>query len=215
MVVIGLIILKPRRGIKIDRPAELGYRVRRLEIHREGCVMENRFDLDSVIRKVPDFPKEGVLFYDVTGILMNPEAFKYCIDRAGEIFDGGRLDAIAAIDARGFVFAAPLAYARGLPLILVRKNGKLPGETYRKKFALEYGEDEVEVHKSDVKSGQRVIIVDDLIATGGTLRATADILTEAGAIVEGIFAVIGLPFLNYMEQLGEYQVHTLIDYRGE
>jgi adenine phosphoribosyltransferase len=177
--------------------------------------MENSFDLDSVIRKVPDFPKEGVLFYDVTGILMNPKAFEYCIDRAGEIFDGQDLDAIAAIDARGFVFAAPLAYAMGLPLVLVRKNGKLPGETYRKKFALEYGEDEVEVHKSDVKAGQRVVIVDDLIATGGTLRATADILVEAGATVQGIFAIIGLPFLKYMDQLDGYTVHTLIDYHGE
>ncbi|MFP4636883.1 MAG: adenine phosphoribosyltransferase [Spirochaetaceae bacterium] len=177
--------------------------------------MNKKFDLDGVVRKVPDFPKEGVLFYDVTGILMNPEAFKYCIDRAGEVFGDLELDAVAAIDARGFVFAAPLAYERGLPLILVRKNGKLPGPTYRKKFALEYGEDEVEVHKSDVQSGQRVIIVDDLIATGGTLRATADILTEAGAVVQGIFAIIGLPFLNYMERLGEYRVHTLIDYHGE
>ena len=177
--------------------------------------MENSFDLDAVIRKVPDFPKEGVLFYDVTGILMNPKAFEYCIDRAGEIFDGQKLDAIAAIDARGFVFAAPLAYAKGLPLILVRKNGKLPGETYRKKFALEYGEDEVEVHKSDVEPGQRVVIVDDLIATGGTLRATADILVEAGATVQGIFAIIGLPFLKYMDQLHGYTVHTLIDYHGE
>ena len=177
--------------------------------------MEKHFDLDSVIRKVPDFRKEGGLFYDVTGILINPEAFKYCIDRAGEIFDGQKLDAIAAIDARGFVFAAPLAYAKGLPLVLVRKNGKLPGDTYRKKFALEYGEDEVEVHRSDVQPGQRIIIVDDLIATGGTLRATADILTEAGATVEGIFAIIGLPFLNYMDQLGGYTVHTLIDYHGE
>ncbi|MFP4372780.1 MAG: adenine phosphoribosyltransferase [Spirochaetaceae bacterium] len=177
--------------------------------------MENKFDLDSVIRKVPDFPKEGVLFYDVTGILMNPQAFAYCIDRAGEIFDGQSLDAVAAIDARGFVFAAPLAYAKGLPLILVRKNGKLPGKTYRKKFALEYGEDEVEVHRSDVQPGQRVVIVDDLIATGGTLRATADILVEAGAIVQGIFAIIGLPFLHYMDQLEGYTVHTLIDYHGE
>ena len=177
--------------------------------------MESSFDLDAVIRKVSDFPKEGVLFYDVTGILMNPDAFKYCIDAAEETYGSQELDAIAAIDARGFVFAAPLSYAMGLPLILVRKNGKLPGATYRKKFALEYGEDEVEVHKSDVTAGQRVIIVDDLIATGGTLRATADILTEAGATVEGIFAIIGLPFLNYMDKLHGYKVHTLIDYSGE
>lgn len=201
--------------IKIDSKVQVGYGNWRFKNDRQGTCMEQSFDLDAVIRKVPDFPKEGVLFYDVTGILMHTEAFKYCIDKAREVYGSRKLDAIAAIDARGFVFAAPLAYAMGLPLILVRKNGKLPGETYHKKFALEYGEDEVEVHKSDIKAGQRVIIVDDLIATGGTLRATADILVEAGATVEGIFAIIGLPFLNYMDSLGEFDVHTLVQYHGE
>jgi adenine phosphoribosyltransferase len=172
-------------------------------------------NLDAVIRKVPDFPKPGVLFYDVTGVLMNPEAFSYCIDRAAERYADTQVDAFAAIDARGFVFASPLAYKMGRPLILVRKNGKLPGAVYRKEFSLEYGQDIVEVHKEDVQPGKRIVIVDDLIATGGTLRATADIILEAGAEVVGIFAVIGLPFLNYQKVLGDLDVHTLIDYEGE
>ena len=172
-------------------------------------------DLDRVIRKVPDFPKPGVLFYDVTGVLMEPAAFSYCIDRAIELYQDREIDAFAAIDARGFVFASPLAYKMRRPLILVRKNGKLPGEVYRKEFALEYGHDIVELHKADLQPGKRIVIVDDLIATGGTVRASADIIVDAGAEVVGIFAVIGLPFLNYEKVLGDYDVHTLIDYNGE
>jgi adenine phosphoribosyltransferase len=177
--------------------------------------MSPQFDLDSVIRKVPDFPKPGILFYDVTGILVHPEAFRFCIDVAEERYRDAGLDAIAAIDARGFVFASPLAYRMGLPLVLVRKNGKLPGRTIKRTFALEYGQDTVEVHRGDVKAGQRILIVDDLIATGGTLRAAADILTEAGATVSGIFAVIGLPFLNYNNVLKGQDIHTLIEYHSE
>ncbi len=177
--------------------------------------MSESVDLDLVIRKVPDFPKPGVLFYDITGVLMDPAAFSYCIDQAEHQYRDREIDAFAAIDARGFVFASPLAYKLKRPLILVRKNGKLPGETYQKEFELEYGKDIVEVHKEDVQPGNRIVIVDDLIATGGTLRATADIITEAGAEVVGIFAVIGLPFLNYGRLLDGYEVHTLIDYAGE
>ncbi len=177
--------------------------------------MASHFDIDSVIRKIPDFPKPGILFYDVTGILIHPDAFRHCIDVAEERYRDADLGAIAAIDARGFVFASPLAYRMGLPLILVRKNGKLPGRTIKRSFALEYGQDTVEVHRADVKAGQKVLIVDDLIATGGTLKAAADILTEAGATVAGIFAVIGLPFLNYQNVLKGRDIFTLINYQSE
>jgi adenine phosphoribosyltransferase len=173
------------------------------------------FDLDGAIRKVPDFPKPGVLFYDVTGILVHPEAFSYCVDQAVERFRSSPIDAVAAIEARGFVFAAPVAYRLEVPLILVRKKGKLPGETLRARFTLEYGEDEVEIHRSDVRSGQRVLLVDDLIATGGTLKATAGLLESAGATVAAIFAVVGLPFLKFGQLLEAYPLHTLIDYQGE
>jgi adenine phosphoribosyltransferase len=173
------------------------------------------YDLDRSIRKVPGFPKPGILFYDITSILTNPRAFAYCIDRALAFCEQAKAGALAAVEARGFLFAAPVAHSLGLPLILVRKKGKLPGETYRASFKLEYGEDEIEVHKADVQAGRRIVLVDDLIATGGTIKAAADLFRSAGAEVAGIFAVIGLPFLNYEEALADYPVRTLIQYHGE
>lgn len=177
--------------------------------------MSQEYDLDSAIRKIPDFPKPGILFYDVTGILVEPAAFAYCIDKAVEQYDVQKIDAVAGIDARGFVFASPIAYRLSVPLLLVRKAGKLPGDTYSESFELEYGTDTVELHKADVTPESRVLVVDDLIATGGTLEATARMIGRAGASVAGIFAVIGLPFLNYNRLLGAYEVSTLIDYHGE
>ncbi len=171
--------------------------------------------LDAAIRKVPDFPKPGVLYYDITGILVDPAAFSHCIDRMVELYAGSEIDAVAAIESRGFVFAAPFAYRRGIPLLLLRKKGKLPGETWRIRFTLEYGEDVLELHKSDVRRGMRVLLVDDLIATGGTLAASAKLLAMGGATVAGVFGVVGLPFLNYQDKLGGLAVHTLIDYHGE
>lgn len=177
--------------------------------------MSTNFDLDNAIRKIPDFPKPGILFYDITSILTNTKAFNYCVERALEIFKNSKLDAIAAIESRGFLFAAPIALRRGLPLILIRKKGKLPGETYSKSFSLEYGEDTIEVHKSDITEGMNILLVDDLIATGGTLKAATDLLHSGGAHVEAIFAVIGLPFLNYDAILNGFRVETLINYDSE
>jgi adenine phosphoribosyltransferase len=171
--------------------------------------------IDQAIRKVPDFPKPGVLFYDITGILVNPKAFSYCIEKMEELYAGQAVDAIAAIESRGFIFAAPFALRRGLPLILLRKKGKLPGETYRIGFTLEYGEDVLEVHRSDVHAGQRLLLVDDLIATGGTLSAAAQLLALGGATVVGIFGVVGLPFLHFEKALSQVPVKTLIQYNGE
>jgi adenine phosphoribosyltransferase len=173
------------------------------------------FDLDRAIRKVPDFPKPGVLFYDITGILADPRAFAFCIERLTQEAAALRPEGIAAIESRGFVFAAPAAVGLQLPLILIRKKGKLPGPTYRARFALEYGEDQIEVQRDDVRRGARLLLVDDLIATGGTLKAACGLLEEAGATVAGIFAVVGLPFLNYQKVLSPYPVRTLIQYGGE
>lgn len=177
--------------------------------------MGPEYDLDGAIRKVPDFPKPGVLFYDITGILVNPEAFNHCIERMIDLYKDTHVTAVAAIEARGFVFASPFAARRKLPLILIRKKNKLPGETYSRRFALEYGEDEIEVHKADIRAGQSVLLVDDLIATGGTLRAACALLEEGRARVAGIFSVVGLPFLHYEKLLAGYPVQTLIQYRGE
>ncbi len=171
--------------------------------------------IEKAIRKVPDFPKPGVLFYDITGILVNPAAFSYCIDQMEGIYAGTKVDAVAAIESRGFIFAAPYAVRRGIPLVLLRKKGKLPGETFRIGFTLEYGEDVLEVHRSDVRPGQRLLLVDDLIATGGTLGAAAQLLALGGARVVGIFGVVGLPFLHYEKALAQFDVKTLVQYSGE
>jgi adenine phosphoribosyltransferase len=171
--------------------------------------------LDSAIRRIPDFPKPGVLFYDITGILARPDAFSFCIDRMGELYAGIPLDGVAAIESRGFVFGAPFARERRLPLILLRKKGKLPGETWQTRFTLEYGEDVLEVHKSDVRRGMSILLVDDLIATGGTLRASIQLLSQGGARVAAIFGVVGLPFLRYEEALKGHPVTTLIQFQGE
>jgi len=171
--------------------------------------------IERAIRKVPDFPKPGVLFYDITGILVNPNAFSYCIDCMEKEYGAAEVDAVAAIESRGFIFAAPFAVRRKLPLILLRKKGKLPGETWGINFTLEYGQDVLEVHRSDVTRGQKVLLVDDLIATGGTLSAAAQLLALGGASVIGIFGVVGLPFLHYDKALKGFSVKTLVQYSSE
>ncbi len=177
--------------------------------------MNGTYDLDNAIRKVPDFPKEGILFYDITSILTNPEAFSYCIDRMVDIYSERKIDAVAAVEARGFLFASPFVVRTKKPLLLVRKEGKLPGEKLSKRFSLEYGEDVIQIHKQDIPKGGTVLIVDDLIATGGTLRATKELLEEAGATVTDIFSVVGLPFLKFKEMLPNVNITTLVEYHGE
>lgn len=173
------------------------------------------FNLDDAIRKVPDFPKPGILFYDITSVFTNSEAFRYCLDALEKKARELKIDAIAAVEARGFLFGAPIASETGLPMVLVRKKGKLPGDTIQRSFALEYGEDTIEIHKADVKAGQRIFLIDDLIATGGTLKAAKELLEEAGAEVIAVGGVIGLPFLGYHDVLGDTPVHTLINYDSE
>jgi adenine phosphoribosyltransferase len=171
--------------------------------------------IEKAIRKVPDFPKPGILFYDITGILVDPPAFACCIDQMERLYAGSGVDAVAAIESRGFIFAAPFAIRMKLPLLLLRKKGKLPGETYRISFTLEYGEDVLEVHRADLKPGQKVLLVDDLIATGGTLSAAAQLLALGGAKVIGVFGVVGLPYLHYEKALSKYPVQTLVQYTGD
>ena len=173
------------------------------------------FNLDNYIRKIPDFPKKGVLFYDITSILSAPEAFSYCIEAMVDTYSTRNIDAVAAIEARGFVFAAPFAVRMGIPLLLIRKKGKLPGITLSKKYVLEYAQAEIEIHQEDVPKGKRVLLLDDLIATGGTLNASRELLKAGGAEVPEIFGVVGLPFLNYEKILAPTPVTTLIQYHGE
>ena len=171
--------------------------------------------LDKTIRRVPDFPKPGILFYDITGILVNPDALKFVIEQMVEKYKGQKIDAVAGVESRGFIFAAPFAEKLGIPLILIRKKGKLPGDTYECSYALEYGTATVEVHKADIKKGQNILVVDDLIATGGTLAAAKNLIEQGGAKVTDFFGVIGLPALNYEKVLSPCKVTTLINYDGE
>jgi adenine phosphoribosyltransferase len=171
--------------------------------------------LDGAIRRVPDFPKPGILFYDITGVFVKPEAFKYCINSMFELYKNTGIDAVAGVESRGFLFAAPFAERMGIPLVLIRKKGKLPGKTYRCAYSLEYGTAELEAHKSDIGRGKKYLLVDDLIATGGTLAAARNLIEQGGAIVTDFFGIIGLPALNYEKVLTPAHVTTLINYGGE
>lgn len=177
--------------------------------------MENHYDLDAAIRKIRDFPRPGILFYDITSVLMDPTAFGFCVDELVSRYREVRLDAIAAVESRGFLFGAAAARELNVPLLLVRKAGKLPGPTVSKTYELEYGSDTIEVHRDDLGTGRRVLIVDDLIATGGTVDATAELVRESGGAVHEVWCAIGLPFLGFRDRIDPLAVHTLIDYDGE
>ncbi len=172
-------------------------------------------DLDKAIRKVPDFPKPGILFYDITSIFTNPEAFRYSVAKMIEHYRGKKIDGVIAIESRGFLMGACYAEKAGVPLVLARKKGKLPGKTLQQSYDLEYGSAILEIHEADLTPGKQWLIIDDLIATGGTLKAVAKMVEQAGSHIAGIFAIIGLPFLNYQEKIGKYNPITLIDYHGE
>lgn len=171
--------------------------------------------LDGAIRRVHDFPKPGILFYDITGVFVNPKAFSFCIDTMVELYRNAKIDAVAGVESRGFLFAAPFAQKMGIPLVLIRKKGKLPGDTYSCKYALEYGMAEIEVHKSNVERGKKYLVVDDLIATGGTLVAARNLIEQGGGTVTDFFGVIGLPELNYEKVLAPSKITTIINYTGK
>jgi len=172
-------------------------------------------DLDKIIRKVPDFPKPGILFYDITSVFAYPEAFKYVLEKMDEVYKDRKIDGVIAIESRGFLLGAPFAIKRSLPLVLARKSGKLPGDTVSQAYSLEYGEETLEIHTADLTPGKNWLIVDDLIATGGTLEAVAKMIEKQSAKVAGIFSIIGLPFLNYMKKIERYDPVTLINYDKE
>jgi adenine phosphoribosyltransferase len=169
-------------------------------------------DLKSKIRTVENFPKEGISFKDITTLLEDTEAFKYTIDQLVKIASDYDYDVIIGPEARGFIFSAPMAYAASKPLVLVRKPGKLPSETVRHEYALEYGTDVLEIHKDAIKAGDKVLIVDDLLATGGTTKATAELVEKLGAEVAAVLFMIELSFLNGRETLANYEVRNLIEY---
>lgn len=172
-------------------------------------------DLASVIRNIPDFPKPGIQFKDITTLLLNPEAFQQAIETFKNRYDTYSLDAIVGVEARGFIFGGALAYVMGLPFIPARKPGKLPGETIRESFALEYGTDAVEIHRDAIQPGQRILILDDLLATGGTVAAVQRLVRQLGGeTVEAAF-VIELPLLKGREVLSPLPVFSLVEFMVE
>jgi adenine phosphoribosyltransferase len=169
-------------------------------------------DLAKMIRDVPDFPKEGILFKDITTLIKDARAFKEVIDRLADHYAGEQIDLVVAVEARGYILGAPIAYKLGAGFVPVRKKGKLPAETVREEYELEYGTDSVEMHCDAIQPGRRVLIVDDLIATGGSAAATARLVERLGGEVAGIAFLIELTFLNGVEKLKEYDVFTMIQY---
>ena len=159
-------------------------------------------DLKNYIRGIPDFPKPGILFYDISTLLAEPKAWRETINRLVEIVGPYKPDVLAGIESRGFLVAAPLALALGCGFTMVRKAGKLPGETVAYSYDLEYGSDTIEIQDDAVKPGQRVVILDDLLATGGTLAAAVELFEKVGAEVVGTACIIELTFLDGREKLG-------------
>ena len=171
--------------------------------------------LDKAVRRVPDFPKPGILFYDITGVLVNPDALKFCIEQMIEKYKDVKFDAVAGVESRGFIFAAPFAEKLGIPLVLIRKKGKLPGETYQCSYSLEYGTATIEVHKADVKKGGRYLVVDDLIATGGTTEAMIKLIESLGGEVVGVVVLMELAGLKGRDKIKGYRLDSAISYPGK
>jgi len=169
-------------------------------------------DLKSFIRDVPDFPQPGVLFRDITPLLHDPAAYRYVIDELARRTGALSPDAIVGIESRGFLFGAPVAYRLGLPFAPVRKAGKLPAERMSVEYALEYGESQLDIHADALERGQRVVIVDDLLATGGTAAATAKLVELLGASVAAIAVVVELAFLGGRDRLRGHQIVSLLRY---
>ncbi len=172
-------------------------------------------DIEELIRNVPDFPKAGIQFKDITTLLQNPPAFCSIIDGWKEKFQDKGVDAIIGAEARGFIFGAALAYAMEVPFIPVRKRGKLPAKTLSQEFELEYGKDEIEIHIDAIKQGDRVLLVDDLLATGGTMEAMTRLVEDLGGEIVEILFVVELPLLKGRERLGKYAVSSLVEFSVE
>ena len=172
----------------------------------------DRDALKKLIREVPDFPKKGILFYDITTLLKDKVGFARLIDALSEHYIGKEIDLILGMEARGFIFGPALAYRLNAGFVPVRKPGKLPAETAKVSYELEYGSNSLEMHKDAIQKGQRVLIVDDLLATGGTAVATAELATRLGGHIAGLAFVVELDFLQGREKLAKYEVFSLLHY---
>jgi adenine phosphoribosyltransferase len=171
-------------------------------------------DLKALIREVPDFPKAGINFYDITTLLKHPEGLRRTVDALAAQFSGEKVDTVIGIEARGFIFAPALAYHMDAGFVPVRKPRKLPAECASISYDLEYGQDTLEIHRDAIGAGHRVIIADDLLATGGTARAVVNLVEQLGGEVAGLVFVVELEFLPGRERLAGYDVRSLIKYQS-
>ena len=169
-------------------------------------------DLRGLIREVPDFPKPGIRFYDITTLLKQPDAFRKVIDRMAEQVGDTKVDLVVGMESRGFIFSAPLAYKLGAGFVPVRKLGKLPAETIEVEYELEYGTATLEIHADAIEKGQRVLIVDDLLATGGTVMGTIELVRRLGGEIAGLSFMVELGALKGRDKLAEFEIHTLLTY---
>lgn len=172
-------------------------------------------NIADVIRNIPDFPKPGIQFKDITTLLLNPEAFKYVVDAFAERYADNRPDVIIGVESRGFIFGSVLAYVMGIPFVLARKPGKLPGETISESFELEYGTDAVEIHVDAIQPGAKVLILDDLLATGGTVAAVVRLVERLEATVMEAAFVVELPPLKGREKVAPLPVFSLVEFMVE
>jgi adenine phosphoribosyltransferase len=169
-------------------------------------------DLKQFIRDVPDFPEPGIIFRDITPLLQNADAFQDAVDQLAAAFLGNDVDVVAGIESRGFVFAAPLAYKLGLPLVPIRKPGKLPAARMSVEYSLEYGQGQLDIHQDAVRPGQRVLVVDDLLATGGTAIAAIELIEMLGAQVQGLAFLVELDGLAGRERLRDRRIVSIVRY---
>lgn len=169
-------------------------------------------DLKDYIRDIPDFPKPGIVFKDITPLLKTPEAFRAAIDQLAARYRNKGITQVVAIESRGFIFGAALAYAIGAGIVPVRKVGKLPAATYRESYELEYGTDSVEIHQDAITADDRVVVLDDVIATGGTLAAACRLVRGSGGTIHEAATIIELSFLNGREKVADVPFHSLICY---
>ncbi len=170
--------------------------------------------IEEYVRNIPDFPEKGIIFRDVTTVLQDAEGLKLAIDSMLKLLEGIEFDVVVGTESRGFIFGVPIAYALGKPFVPVRKKGKLPCETISAKYDLEYGSAEIEMHRDSITPGQKAILVDDLIATGGTIEACIQLIEELGGEVVKIIFLMELAGLKGRDRLGKYDVASVITYEG-
>ncbi len=178
-------------------------------------MITKKINLKKYIREIPDWPVKGVNFKDITTLLQNPKVFRYTVDQMCKPFLNRKIDKIVAIDARGFLLASPMAYKMKCGVVLVRKKGKLPYKTIEKEYQKEYGVDVLAMHQDAIKKGDKVLIVDDLLATGGTIAAAVEMVEKLGGKIVGMSFIIDLPFLGGSKKLKNYKLEYLIKYDSE